>query len=102
MFISAIAFQKNSVLLLGKKVGRNFWQPSVVKKSGKFGLNGIYIVNSVNRGKITMTGFDPIFGITGYHLMLCYNGVRYNGVDFVLCIQSTPVYSPTLLAQCKF
>jgi len=29
MFISAIAFQKNSVLLLGKKVGRNFWQPSV-------------------------------------------------------------------------
>jgi len=30
MFISAIAFQKNSVLLLGKKVGRNFWQPSVL------------------------------------------------------------------------
>ena len=55
----------------------------LVKKSGKFGLNGFYLVNSVNRGKITMTGFDPIFGITGYHLMLCYNGVRYNGVDFV-------------------
>jgi len=32
MFISAIAFQKNSVLLLGKKVGRNFWQPSVFWK----------------------------------------------------------------------
>ena len=55
----------------------------LVKKSGKFGLNGFYIVNSVNRSKITMTGFDPIFGITEYHLMLRYNGVRYNGVDFV-------------------
>ena len=64
----------------------------LVKKSGKFGLNGIYIVNSVNRGKITMTGFDPIFGITGYHLMLRYNGVRYNGVHFV--------YSP-LLKVCE-
>ena len=32
-----------------------------------------------------MTGFDPIFGIMGYHLMLRYNRVRYNGVDFVLC-----------------
>src|SRR5689334_1300961 len=55
----------------------------LVKKPEKFGLNGFYIVNSVNRGKITMSGFDPIFGITGYHLMLRYNGVRYNGVDFV-------------------
>ena len=55
----------------------------LVKKPGKFGLNGFYIVNSVNRSKITRSGFDPIFGITGYHLMLRYNGVRYNGVDFV-------------------
>ena len=55
----------------------------LVKKPGKFGLNGFYIVNSINRSKITMTGFDPIFSITGYHLMLRYNRVRYNGVDFV-------------------
>src|SRR6185295_14576280 len=57
----------------------------LVKKPGKFGLNGFYIVNSINRGKITMTGFDSIFSITEYHLMFRYNGVRYNGVDFV-CI----------------
>ena len=41
-----------------------------------------------------MTGFDPIFSITGYHLMLRYNGVRYNGIDFVIYrtfgIRSTP------------
>ena len=80
-------FLRNSYMLESKyKVKSVILKRAVllVNKPGKFGLNRFYIVNSINRSKITMTGFDSIFGITGYHLMLRYNGVRYNGVDFVL------------------
>jgi hypothetical protein len=52
----------------------------LVKKTWKIGLNEFYIVNSINRGKITMTGFDPIFGIqwtSVYSILILYwAGIR--------------------------
>ena len=58
----------------------------LVKKSGKFGLNGFYIVNLVNRDKITMTGFDPIFGIMGLTLYAptCDSFTTHSGITINL------------------
>ena len=57
------------------------WVGNIGEKFQEIWFNGVQLVNSDYRGKFNIDVLELTFGLTGFYLVLRFNGVRINGVD---------------------